>query len=414
MEKITNKELRQEIIDAYFRYYDAYALRDWDTMLAYFDSLFTMVGTGVDEITHDGAQTLASLKREFSQSPLPIKYAVKNLEVFSITPDVALLMITMDICLHNQHEVVECPNNRTSAVMAKSPDGWKLVHGHWSQPDRDIDVGESVPYRLLRQRSRELEEKVAARTREIEAQKERLEKLNRTKNKLFSVIGHDLRTPFNSLLGFSRMLVEDMDSFSREEVSDIIRTINKQAGKAYGLLDNLLHWAKSQDDKITFKPEKIQLHSLVDEVSSFLLVIADEKGVQVANEVPGDLRVFADRLMLDLVLRNLVHNAIKYSHSGGQVTVSALPVNGRVDIAVADQGVGMDDQLVLDLQNKDYAGSIAGTAKEQGTGIGLVLTREFIARHGSQMVIHSKPGDGSRFSFMLPVAEGEVVAGSKK
>ncbi len=225
------------------------------------------------------------------------------------------------------------------------------------------------------------------------------------------MIGHDLRTPFNSLLGFSRMLVEDMDSFSREEVSDIIRTINKQAGKAYGLLDNLLHWAKSQDDKITFNPEKIQLHSLVDEVSSFLLVIADEKGVQVANEVPGDLHVFADRLMLDLVLRNLVHNAIKFSHSEGQVTVSVLLENGGVNIAVADQGMGMDDQLVLDLQNKDYAGSIAGTAKEQGTGIGLVLTREFIARHGSHMVIQSKPGEGSRFSFMLPVAEGDVVAG---
>jgi len=156
MEKISNKELRQEIIDAYFGYYDAYALRDWDTMLACFDSLFTMVGTGVDEITHDGAQTLASLKREFSQSPLPIKYVVKSLEVFSITPDVALLMITMDICLHNQHEIVECPNNRTSAVMAKSPEGWKLVQGYWSQSDRDIDLGQRLPYRLLKRRRRKI------------------------------------------------------------------------------------------------------------------------------------------------------------------------------------------------------------------------------------------------------------------
>ncbi len=139
----------------------------------------------MDEITHEGANTLANLKREFSQSPLPIKYEVKSLEVFSITPEVALLMITMDVCLHNQHEIVECPNNRTSAVMAKSPDGWKLVHGHWSQPDRDIDVGESVPYRLLRQRSHELEEKVVARTREIEAQKERLESSTRPKTSSF-------------------------------------------------------------------------------------------------------------------------------------------------------------------------------------------------------------------------------------
>ncbi len=414
MKKIINKGLRQEIIDAYFGYFDAYAMRDWDTMVAFFDPHLTMVGTGVDEITHEGEKTLANLKREFSQSPMPIKYEVKSVEVFSITSGVALLMITMDVCLHNQHEIVECPNNRTSAVLAKSPDGWKLVHGHWSQPDRDIDVGESVPYRLLRQRSRELEEKVADRTREIEAQKERLEKLNRTKNKLFSVIGHDLRTPFNSLLGFSRMLVEDMDSFSREEVSDIIRTINKQAGMAYGLLDNLLHWAKSQDDKIYFRPEKTQLHTLVADVLCFLRVIADEKGVSFVNEVPGDLHVFADKLMLDLVLRNLVHNAIKFSQSGEKVTISVLPEDRCVRISVADKGVGMDAHLIRELQSCDYAGSMQGTANEQGTGLGLVLTREFITRHGSPLDIQSKPGKGSRFSFLLPVAEGEMVGGSKK
>lgn len=405
MEKVIKKDLRQEIIGAYFEYFRTYAMRDWETMVTYFDKNITMVGTAVDEFTHEGEKTLSILKREFSQAPTPLKYEIKNLEVFLVSEEVALLMIIMDVSCHNQLEVVEFPNNRTSALMKKTPDGWKLVHGHWSQPDRDIDVGESVPYRLLLERSHELEEKVADRTREVVAQKERLEKLNQTKNKLFSVIGHDLRAPFNSLLGFSRLLLEDMDSFSQDEVSDIIRTINRQSGLAYGLLDNLLNWARSQDDQISFTPEKIQLHALTDVVCSFLKVIADEKMVIISNETPDNLDVLADKQMLDLIMRNLMHNAVKFSHSGDQVTISALSENGHVHITVADKGVGMDEKLTLKLESGDCTDSMRGTASEQGTGIGLVLARDFLARHGSHMTIQSKMGEGTRVSFHLPLVQ---------
>jgi len=404
MEIIKDSVRRKEIVDTYFGYFEAYARRDWDAMVSYFDGNFTMVGTGVDEKTHQLEETLATMKREFAQAPAPITYETKNLEVFEIGDDVAVLMISMDVCLHNIEGIVECPNNRSTVILRQTDTGWKLVHGHWSQPDRDIDVGESVPYRLLKKRSLELEEKVAERTREIEAQKERLEKLNRTKNKLFSVIGHDLRAPFNSLLGFSRMLVDDYDTFTQEEVAEFIRTINKQAGKAYGLLDNLLHWAKSQDDKISFNPVKIQMHKLVEEVSSFLKVIADEKEVTVKNLIAGNLHVVGDNLMLQIILRNLLHNAIKYSQSGDRVVVSASVTADRAEIIVSDHGVGMDKKCLEALQESAMDMSMRGTGKEQGTGLGLVLTREFIAFHGSQLVIKSKEGEGSCFSFALPLA----------
>lgn len=402
MEVVKDKALRQEIVDAYFRYFEAYTKRQWEQMLACFAPNITMFGTGVDEVCQRGEQTISTLRREFTQSPSPIHYSLKSLEVYALSEQAAMLMITMDICFHNKLGEVECPNNRTTAIMVKDDGGWKLTHGHWSQPDRDIDVGESVPYRLLLQRSRELEDKVALRTRQIEIQKEELRQLNQTKDKLFSIIAHDLRNPFNSILGFSGELAGNRADYDDDQVQDMLDSINRQARKTYDMLENLLQWARSQTNTISFHPESLALEPLVKESAEHFWIMIRDKELSIRHDLPADIRVQADRQQLQIILRNLLHNAIKYSDRGGELVISAHPKGQEVQLSVSDQGVGMSASLVRMLMNELPEDQDEDHASELSSGLGLFLCREFIERHGGRLHIQSKEKQGSTFSFTLP------------
>jgi len=281
MKAVKNKEKRKEIIDSYFDYFNVYAGRQWEEVNSYLSEGITMFDTGVDEVAFVGSRTRSFLRREFQQAPLPITYKVNHCEVFEITDDVALLMLIMDMHLICKDEPIVFTNNRTSAIMAFEDGKWKLSHGHWSQPDKDIDVGESVPYRLLMERSRQLEEKVLERTRKINQQKEELEKINRTKDKLLSVLAHDLKNPFNAILGFSGILAEDPDKFDCEKIKSMCGLIHQQAQSAHSLLENMLQWAKTQTDQNVFKPESIPLKNLVDEAVSQITLLSHKKNTHI-------------------------------------------------------------------------------------------------------------------------------------
>jgi len=402
MKIITDPQLRREILDAYFAYYEAYTNRRWEEMTGYFSDTITMFGTGIDEVSYAGHTTLATLRREFSQAPDSVTYKVKSKEVYAVSDEVTLLMLTMDVTLHNEVQEVVCANNRTTAVMVKESDGWKLAHGHWSQPDRDIGLGESVPYRLLLERSRQLEEKVSERTMELMAQKDELKRLNETKDKLFSVIAHDLKNPFNSIIGFSELLLEGRDDFQPEKVDQMLHNIHRQSKSTYELLENLLEWARSQTDFIAFRPENISLQSVIRDVKASLEAPAKEKGISFRCDIPDHLVVKADRPMLQIILRNLLHNAIKFSHSGGEISCRAEPCEGGVCVMISDTGVGMDANTRKAIEDGVFLDAKQGTAKETGTGLGMLLCREYIARHGSRLSVDSEPGKGSCFSFELP------------
>lgn len=405
MKIITDPQLRREILDAYFVYYEAYTNRRWEEMTALFSDAITMFGTGIDEVSHAGHTTLATLRREFSQAPESMTYQVKSKEVFALSEDVALLMFTMDITLQNKVQEVVCPDNRTTAVMVKEPEGWKLAHGHWSQPDKDIGRGESVPHRLLLERSRQLEDKVSERTMEIMSQKNELKRLNETKDKLFSVIAHDLKNPFNSIIGFSELLLESRDKFQAEQVEQMLQAIHRQSKSTYELLEHLLVWARSQTDSIAFRPERVQLRPLIREAQASLEASAREKGISFRCDIPDHFVVKADKPMLQIILRNLMHNAVKFSYPGGEISCHAELRQGGVHVMVSDTGVGMDAKTRKAIENGVYLDARLGTAEETGTGLGLLLCREYIARHGSRLSVDSEPGKGSCFSFTLPKGE---------
>ncbi|MFP4064069.1 MAG: ATP-binding protein [Bacteroidales bacterium] len=404
MKIITDPQLRREIFDTYFAYYEAYANRRWREMTTFFSDAITMFGTGIDEVSHAGHTTLANLRREFSQAPEPITYQVKSKEVYTLSEGVVLLMLTMDVTLQNKVQEVVCPDNRTTAVMVKESEGWKLAHGHWSQPDKDIGPGECVPYRLLLDRSRQLEEKVVQRTREICTQRDELKRLNETKNKLFSVIAHDLKSPFNSIIGFSEFLMKNLEEFPPDRIREMLDIIHQQSKSTHSLLEHLLEWARSQTESITFRPETIHFRALLRKVMTSLEAPARDKEINFRCEIDENIRVKADKSMLQIILRNLLHNAIKFSYTGGEIRCRASLRGGNVIISIADDGVGMDNSSREKVQNGVQCEITTGTANENGTGLGLILCREYIARHGSRLSVDSEPGKGSCFSFTLPVS----------
>ncbi len=167
MQIIRDSILRQQILDAYFDYFKAYVSRDWARMVHRFDTNMTMFGTGIDEVALAGETSLELFAREFEQAPDSFTYVIKTQEVYSITPETALVMLVMDMNYGIGDTVLKSDDNRTSATMVRTDDGWVIAHAHWSQPDRDQERGESMPLRQLMDENRRLEELIAERTEDL-------------------------------------------------------------------------------------------------------------------------------------------------------------------------------------------------------------------------------------------------------
>lgn len=234
-----------------------------------------------------------------------------------------------------------------------------------------------------------------------------LEQLNMQKDKLFSIIAHDLKGPFNGVLGFAGLLAAKAKSLPPEKNAEYANLIYDAATGVNDLLDNLLAWASVQMRDAALRLSSVSLATVVDASLYPLRAMAVEKGVEVANKV-GDLKVEADENMIRIVLRNLISNGIKFTPAGGSVQVSAESISGRgrrmIEISVRDSGVGMTPEFAADLFNIGRKVSMAGTRGERGTGLGLFLCRDIVARHGGTFTVDSAVGRGTAFRFTLPMA----------
>lgn len=224
---------------------------------------------------------------------------------------------------------------------------------------------------------------------------------NATKDKLFSVIAHDLRNPFTNIIGFSELLITNLHTYNEGKISEMVHHINSAANNIYSLLENLLEWANSQRGKTSFNPTIINLAVVVNEEIEHVTGMAQQKGL-VIRPFNVNFNVYADYNLLKIIIRNLITNAIKYSNTGGVVGIFALSYADRVEVCVSDSGVGMNDEIKNNLfKNGGYA-SMKGTANEHGTGLGLLLCKEFIEKHNGNIWVESKPAEGSQFTFSLP------------
>ena len=231
---------------------------------------------------------------------------------------------------------------------------------------------------------------------------EELTDLNQMKDRIYSIIAHDLRNPFNSIMGFSRLLAGSYDEFSDSEKRIFAENIFSSSKNAYNLLENLLEWSLMQLGQFEFSPEELSLARLADESFALSKLMASEKSIELVNSIAPDQVVVADHNMVDTILRNLVSNAIKFTPSGGRIVVSACENDGMVEITVTDNGIGMPADVVAGLFRIDKLQSMPGTANEKGTGLGLLLTQDFVEKHGGKIRVDSEPGIGSRFIFTMP------------
>ncbi len=229
-----------------------------------------------------------------------------------------------------------------------------------------------------------------------------LEKLIATKNRFFSIIAHDLKSPFNSILGLSRLLIEYRSSYDIEEYHRTVNLIHDSATSGFSLLENLLDWARMQTGEISFNPKKLDLKTIVMNNISLFEHIAREKKIVLSYNSPEELKVTADEQMIHTILRNLISNAIKFTPKGGSVEIKSLQENDTVTLSVSDTGIGIKPENIKRLFKIDENFSTAGTENEKGTGLGLILCKEFTDRHNGKIIVESKVLRGTKISIKLP------------
>jgi signal transduction histidine kinase len=376
----SKKNDRERIIGAYLEYFDAYTQRNWDQMVSRFSQEFSMFGTGIDEYSTSTSETLAFYKREFDQSPSIIEYKINRIEVFLTS------------------------STSATVIMVKEVDEWRIAHGHWSQPAEGQDVGDSIPYKLLKQRNKELEETVSDRTKEIEKQNIKLRNLNDTKTKLLSIIAHDLRSPFNAFMGLTEvMLLNFKEKLQNPDYFKLrLQQIHERAQHLYSVADNLLNWAWTQTDEISINWSTSKVDTIINEQVIALHDMAKGKDIAIALNIDSNSTVYTDPEILGIIIRNFVSNALKYSHRGGTININAIP-NGRYTLlTIADRGVGMDQTKIQSVLTANNLDSLPGTEKEKGIGLGLQISLDLLNRIKSSYTIDSTPNVGTTISISIP------------
>jgi len=259
---------------------------------------------------------------------------------------------------------------------------------------------------LLEERQLQIEKQrleLLSQKEELIEMNSELHELNASKDKFFSIIAHDLKNPFNAIIGFSGILKEGIKTSDNEAIKKYACMINTSAVQTFRLLENLLDWANSQHGKILFSPVSINFNELLDEEFNVLNDLANGKNIELKSICSGNLIIIADKNMVKTILRNLISNAIKFTHKNGRVEVNTITNNNYVEISIKDNGIGMTKETMAKLFRIDANLSKPGTENEKGTGLGLFLCKEFVEKHGGKIWVESENGNGSTFKFTLPL-----------
>lgn len=239
---------------------------------------------------------------------------------------------------------------------------------------------------------------------DIKLKNAELQRLNTDKDTLMSILAHDLRSSFNSILGCLNLLVNDLRQYDMDMIEKLITAVNSSAINAFNLLEDILLWTRSQSGALPFKPREINLKLCCDELVKLFMQNAVEKNIAINIVVADKVKVFADIDMLNTVLRNLISNALKFTAEGGNINIYAEQNHADVSITVSDNGIGISPEVLSKLFDTTQLYSTRGTANEKGTGFGLLLCKRFVEKHGGEIHIKSELGKGSEFRFTLPVS----------
>ncbi len=236
----------------------------------------------------------------------------------------------------------------------------------------------------------------------LEVQARELKELNATKDKFLSIIAHDLKNPFNAILGFSDLMLKNFYQFDDETLLKGLSTIESASVQAYKLLENLLIWSQNQTGRREFTPEILNLKAQVMESLGTIESIATKKEIRIIVSINKYFKIFADKNMIDLIFRNLISNAIKFSYKKSKIKITATSSDHEIQISIIDNGVGIASENLFAIFKIDKHRITLGTDDEQGSGLGLILCNDFITRHNGNIRVESIPGKGSVFTISLP------------
>jgi len=231
----------------------------------------------------------------------------------------------------------------------------------------------------------------------------RVQEANAAKDKFFSIIAHDLRSPFTALVGMSQYLATGIDKLDAETAKEFLEGMHKSSKNAFNLLENLLEWSRIQTGRMPMSPEEIDVTEIVHENLALLEVNIETKELRIENKLHTKEPVYADENAVNTIVRNLLSNAIKFTPRGGQIVLSSNRTEDELVVSVQDSGVGIEPEILDTLFRVDVRNSQAGTDKEKGSGLGLVLCKEFVEKNGGRISVESEVGKGAMFMFTLPV-----------
>ncbi len=254
----------------------------------------------------------------------------------------------------------------------------------------------------LKRRQRVLKRLVEKRTEEIAKQNQQLAEMNAAKDKFYGIIAHDLRNPFNSIMGFSELLMTRLRDLTIDEIEHMVGNVHSASNVTFNLLENLLEWAKSQTGRIEFKPHLFNLSEVINDVVILFENMANAKNITITHNISSSFMVYADRNIVSTILRNLISNAIKFTNRNGNISIEEDQNPDATVITICDSGVGINEGALQNLFKLSETVSVTGTENEKGTGLGLILCKELIELHNEKIWVESEPGKGSSFKFTLP------------
>lgn len=238
---------------------------------------------------------------------------------------------------------------------------------------------------------------------ELKEANQKLKKINQEKDRFFSIIAHDLRSPLSGFAGLSELLVQQIRANNLDMIEKYASAMQQSSKITMELLMNLMTWSRAQTGTLEYKPETLSVPGIVNENVAFLQNAADEKSITLTTQITDDFTFMADKEMMGVVLRNSISNAIKFTNNGGSVTISAAKNEQEVSFSVVDDGIGMNEEMVNSLFRIDTKVRRIGTNKEPSTGLGLLLCKEFVDMHGGKIRVESEEGKGTKITVIIPV-----------
>lgn len=243
----------------------------------------------------------------------------------------------------------------------------------------------------------------------LNEQTKQLKELNSTKDRFFSIIAHDLKSPFNTILGISELLATEYNELTEDQRLYYIQSLNTSSNSAYKLLENLLEWARLQRGNIEIQNVVLNLRELVNESTELHLSNAIKKGITVVNNIPENISITADTNSIKTVIRNLFNNAIKYTLNGGLIEFNAVRIGNIAEISIKDTGIGMSQSTISKLFRIDESQSTPGTNNETGTGLGLIICKELITKNNGKIWVESELGKGTVFKISIPIKDSQYL-----